>query len=132
MLSTPKVNDPQADSSHESDSSSEKLLCQIKHQHFSTLSVDPSKSPIFVQAPRELQYSELFVQAPHELQYSELMVWRLKRQLYGLRDAPKSWQAHFSQIMINKGITKEWFEMKSDSHAPSSRKINWVMFSLRS
>ena len=39
--------------------------------------VDPSKSPIFVQAPQELPYSEP-------------MVWRLKRQLYGLRDAPKS------------------------------------------
>ena len=62
--------------------------------------VDPSKSPIFVQAPRELQYSE-----PN--------VWRLKRQLYGLRDAPKSWQAHFSQIMVNKGMT----QMKSDSCA---------------
>ena len=44
--------------------------------------VDPSKPPIYVQAPRELQYSEP-------------TIWRLKRQLYGLRDAPKSWQAHF-------------------------------------
>ena len=60
--------------------------------------VDPSKSPIFVQAPRELPYSEP-------------TVWRLKRQLYGLRDAPKSWQAHFSQIMIKKGM----IQMKSDS-----------------
>ena len=62
--------------------------------------VDPSKSPIFVQAPRELQYSES-------------TVWRLKRQLYGLRGAPKSWQAHFSQIMVKKGMT----QMKSDSCA---------------
>ena len=62
--------------------------------------VDPSKSPIFVQAPRELQYSEP-------------TVWRLKRQLYGLRDAPKSWQAHFSQIMVKKGM----IQMKSDSCA---------------
>ena len=60
--------------------------------------VDPSKPPIYVQAPRELQYS-----VP--------TIWRLKRQLYGLRDAPKSWQAHFSQIMIKKGMT----QMKSDS-----------------
>ena len=60
--------------------------------------VDPSKPPIYVQAPREIQYSEP-------------TVWRLKRQLYGLRDAPKSWQAHFSQIMIRKGMT----QMKSDS-----------------
>ena len=60
--------------------------------------VDPSKSPIFVQAPRELQYSEP-------------TVWRLKRQLYGLRDAPKSWQAHFTQIMVKKSMT----QMKSDS-----------------
>ena len=51
--------------------------------------VDPSKSPIYVQAPREIQYSEP-------------TVWRLKRQLYGLSDAPKSWQAHFSQIMIKR------------------------------
>ena len=39
--------------------------------------VDPSKPPIYVQAPRQMQYSEP-------------TVWRLKRQLYGLRDAPKS------------------------------------------
>ena len=39
------------------------------------------------------------------------LVWRLKRQLYGLRDAPKSWQAHFSQIMVSKGMV----QMKSDS-----------------
>ena len=62
--------------------------------------VDPSKSTIFVQAPRELQYSEP-------------TVWRLKRQLYGLRDAPKSWQAHLSQITVKKGVT----QMKSDSRA---------------
>ena len=60
--------------------------------------VDPSKPPIYVQAPREIQYSEP-------------TIWRLKRQLYGLRDAPKSWQAHFSQIMIKKGMT----QIKSDS-----------------
>ena len=60
--------------------------------------VDPSKSPIYVQAPRELQYSEP-------------TIWHLKRQLYGLRDEPKSWQAHFPQIMIKKGMT----QMKSDS-----------------
>ena len=59
--------------------------------------VDPSKSPIFVQAPRELPYSEP-------------TVWCLKRQLYGLRDAPKSRQAHFSQIMVSKGMV----QMKSD------------------
>ena len=62
--------------------------------------VDPSKPPVYVQAPREIQYSEP-------------TVWRLKRQLYGLRDAPKSWQAHFSQIMVKKGMT----QMKSDSCA---------------
>ena len=31
------------------------------------------------------------------------MRWRLKHQLYGLRDALKSWQAHLSKITINKG-----------------------------
>ena len=70
--------------------------------------VDPSKSPIFVQAPRELQYSEP-------------TVWRLKRQLYGLRDDPKSWQAHFSQIMIRKGMT----QMKSDSCAVPQERSEW-------
>ena len=77
--------------------------CGVRHrisvsQH--NTPVDPSKSPIVVQAPREVQYSEP-------------TLWRLKRQLYGLRDAPKSWQAHFSQIMVKKGMT----QMKSDSCA---------------
>ena len=49
---------------------------------FLNTSVNPSRPLIFAQAPRELQYSEP-------------MAWRLKRQLHGLRDASKSWQAHF-------------------------------------
>ena len=64
---------------------------------FPNTPVGPSKPPIFVQAPCGLQYSEQ-------------VAWRLKHQLYGLRDAPKSWQAHFSQIMVNKGmVQRAWF-----------------------
>ena len=67
----------------------------------------------FLNTPVDLSKSPISVQAPRELQYSEPTVWRLKCQLYGRRDAPKSWQAHFSQIMIKKSMT----QMKSDSRA---------------
>ena len=68
---------------------------------------------IVSQYPSGSLKSPIFVQASRELQYSEPTVWRLKLQFYGLRDAPQSWQAHFTQIMVKKGVT----QMKSDSRA---------------
>ena len=68
-------------------------------------------APAFLNTPVDPSKPLVFVQAPRELQYSEPLVWTLKRQLCGLTDAPESWQARFSQIMINKGMV----QMKSDS-----------------
>ena len=52
----------------------------------------------------------IHVQAPPEIQYPEPTVWRLKRQLYGLRDSPRSWQAHLNQVLKSLNLS----QMKSD------------------
>ena len=40
----------------------------------------------------------------------EPTVWRLKRQLYGLRDSPRSWQVHLNQVLKSLNLS----QMKSD------------------
>ena len=50
------------------------------------------------------------VQAPQEIQYPEPTVWRLKRQLLGLRDSPKSWQIHLAQVLKRMNLS----QMKPD------------------
>ena len=52
----------------------------------------------------------IHVQAPPEIQYPEPTVWRLKRQLYGLRDSPRSWQVHLNQVLKSLNLS----QMKSD------------------
>ena len=52
----------------------------------------------------------IHVQAPPEIQYPERTVWRLKRQLYGLRDSPRSWQVHLNQVLKSPNLS----QMKSD------------------
>ena len=42
--------------------------------------------------------------------YPEPTVWRLKRQLYGLRDSPRSWQIHLNQVLKSLSLS----QMKSD------------------
>ena len=66
-------------------------------QHFSVTPIDGSKGFIHVQAPPEIQYPEP-------------TVWRLKRQLYGLRDSPRSWQVHLNQVLKSLNLS----QMKSD------------------
>ena len=92
--------------------SSSLFSCHETHESDSFLGTAASDiASGFLNTPEDPSKSLIFVQAPRELPYSEPTVWHLKRQLYGLRDAPKSWQAHFSQIMVSK----EMVQMKSDS-----------------
>ena len=69
----------------------------------------------------------IHVQAPPEIQYPEPTVWRLKRQLYGLRDSPRSWQVHLTQVLKNLNLS----QMKSDpctfTGLDSSSHINLIV-----
>ena len=52
----------------------------------------------FLNTPVDDSKGFIYVQAPQETQYPEPTVWRLKRQ-YGLRDSPRSWQIHLTQVL---------------------------------
>ena len=64
----------------------------------------------FLNTPIDGSKGFIHVQAPPEIQYPEPSVWRLKRQLYGLRDSPRSWQVHLNQVLKSLNLS----QMKSD------------------
>ena len=64
----------------------------------------------FLNTPIDGSKGFIHVQAPPEIQYPEPTVWRLKRQLYGLRDSPRSWQVHLNQVLKSLNLS----QMKSD------------------
>ena len=45
---------------------------------------------------------EVYVWPPKEFYPSGDCLWRLKKAMYGLRQAPKLWQEHFADVMISK------------------------------
>ena len=51
----------------------------------------------FLNTPVDESNGLTYVQAPHESQYIEPTAWKLRSQLYGLRDSPRSWQIHLTQ-----------------------------------
>ena len=53
----------------------------------------------FLNTPVDESKGFIHVQAPPEIQYPEPTVWRLKRQLYGLKDSPRSWQVRLNQVL---------------------------------
>ena len=65
-----------------------KLILLMSQIHSWEIAVSDIASA-FLNTPVDPSKSLIFVQAPPELQYSEPTAWRLKRQLYGLRDAPR-------------------------------------------
>ena len=64
----------------------------------------------FLNMPIDGSKGFIHVQAPPEIRYPEPTVWRLKRQLYGLRDSPRSWQVHLNQVLKSLNLS----QMKSD------------------
>ena len=49
-----------------------------------------------------LMSEEVFVWPPKEFYPEGKCLWRLKKGLYGLRQAPKLWQEHFAEVMTTK------------------------------
>ena len=45
---------------------------------------------------------EVYVWPPKEFYPNGDCLWRLKRAMYGLRQAPKLWQEHFAEVMTSK------------------------------
>ena len=64
-------------------------------------------STAFLHAPMD---GEVLVLPPVEYYPSGDVVWKLKRALYGLKNAPKLWQQHFASTLESKGFQR----MKSD------------------
>eukprot|EP00971_Amphidinium_carterae_P025265 499008-Amphidinium_carterae.3 len=68
-------------------------------------------SGAFLHAPLT---EEVHVTPPPEIYTSEAqpgVVWKLKHALYGLRQAPKAWQQHLTQVLSFMGL----IQLKSDS-----------------
>ena len=89
-------------------------MCQMWLQHFSTLRLMSQKGPFMFRHPPETQYPEP-------------TVWRLKRQLYGLKDSPRSWQIHLNQVLKSLNLS----QMKSDpctfTGLDSSDQLNLIV-----
>eukprot|EP00439_Symbiodinium_sp_Y106_P028667 s6609_g3.t1 len=49
-----------------------------------------------------LMNEEVFVWPPKEFYPEGNCLWRLKKAVYGLRQAPKLWQEHFAEVMTTK------------------------------
>ena len=77
----------------------------------------------FLNTPIDGSKGFIHVQAPPETQYPEPTVWRLKRQLYGLRDSPRSWQVHLNQVLKSLDI----FHKRSQIPALSQVRIPQVI-----
>ena len=60
----------------------------------------------FLNTPIDGSKGLIHVQALPEIQYPEPTVWRLKRQLYGLRDSPRSWQVHLNQVLKSLNLSQ--------------------------
>ena len=84
-------------------------------------------SSAFLHTPVDESKGSIYVQAPPEIQYPEPTVWRLKRQLYGLKDSPKSWQIHLNQVLKSLNLS----QMRSDPFTfiglDSSGHINLIV-----
>ena len=77
----------------------------------------------FLNTPVDDSKGFTYVQAPQEIQYPEPTVWRLKRQLYGLRDSPRSWQIHLTQVLKRLNLS----QIRSDPCALSQDATLQVM-----
>ena len=73
------------------------LLCMALARNWGITMGDVSTA--FLHA---LMSEEVFVWPPKEFYPEGNCLWRLKKAMYGLRQAPKLWQEHFAEVMTTK------------------------------
>ena len=73
------------------------LLCMALARNWGITMGDVSTA--FLHA---LMNEEVFVWPPKEFYPEGKCLWRLKKAMYGLRQAPKLWQEHFAEVMTTK------------------------------
>ena len=73
------------------------LLCMALARNWGITMGDVSTA--FLHA---LMNEEVFVWPPKEFYPEGNCLWRLKKAMYGLRQAPKLWQEHFAEVMTTK------------------------------
>ena len=104
-----QIIDKESKYAHTPQATTLKIILLMSQSHKWSLCVSDVASA-FLNTPIDGSKGFIHVQAPPETQYPEPTVWRLKRQLYGLRDSPNSWQVHLNQVVKSLNLS----QMKSD------------------
>ena len=96
-----------------------RIILMMSQIHKWSLAVSDAASA-FLTTPVDDSKGFVYVHAPQEIQYPDPTVWRLKRQLCGLWDSPRSWhwwQVHLTQVLRCLNLS----QMRSDPCAPPIR-----------
>ena len=82
-----------------------KIILMTNQLHKWSLAVSDVASA-FLNTPVDDSKGFTYVQAPQEIECPKPTVWRLKRQLYCLRDSPRSWQIHLTQVFKGMNLSQ--------------------------
>ena len=104
-----QVIDEESKYAHTPHATTLKVILLMSQTHRWSVCVSDVASA-FLNTPVGESKGSICVQAPREIQYPEPTVWRLKRQLYGLKDSPRSWQIHLNQVLKSLNLS----QMRSD------------------
>ena len=74
-------------------------------------------STAFLHAP--LSGEPVYVWPPKEFYHFGKVLWRLKKAMYGLRSAPKDWQAHWAAVLLSIGFIR----LQSDANVYMHREF---------
>ena len=92
-----QVKDKEAKYAHTPQAATLKIILMMSQLHKWSLAVSDVASAFLNNAVDDSKRF-IYVRAPQEIQHTEPTVWHLKCQLYGLRDSPRSWQIHLTQV----------------------------------
>ena len=78
------------------------LLCMALARNWGITMGDVTMGDVSTAFLHALMNEEVFVWPPKEFYPEGNCLWRLKKAMYGLRQAPKLWQEHFAEVMTTK------------------------------